>query len=162
MPDYLEIKNKLSRIESLEQDLNLKQLQINRLLNITQAINNNVSAEGLFSMYQSFLGWEIGINKMMLYIKEEGNWSCATSIGIDESLKKLDVTDMLPKYTRLKHLEKSDNQLINEFDVVIPVRHKDESIAYVFIGGFKEEEDIVQQGPVYYYDHQRDCGGHRK
>ena len=145
MPDYLEIKNKLSRIESLEQDLNLKQLQINRLLNITQAINNNVSAEGLFSMYQSFLGWEIGINKMMLYIKEEDNWFCATSIGIDDQLKELNITDILPKYTRLKHLEQSDHPLISEFDVVIPVRHKEEPIAYVFIGGFNDEEDIYSK-----------------
>ena len=145
MPDYLEIKNKLSRIESLERDLNLKQLQINRLLNITQAINNNVSAEGLFSMYQSFLDWEIGINKMMLYIKEDENWFCATSIGINDELKKIDITDTLPKYTRLKHLEASEDALIKEFDVVIPVRHKDVPIAYVFIGGFSDEEDIYSK-----------------
>ncbi len=145
MPDYTEIKNKLSRIESLERELNLKQLQINRLLNITQAINNNVSAEGLFSMYQSFLGWEIGINKMMLYIKEEEDWVCPTHIGIDEKLTKLDITDMLPKYTRLKNLEKSDHPLIQEFDVVIPVKHKEMPIAYVFIGGFSEEEDMYSK-----------------
>lgn len=145
MPDYLEIKNKLSRIESLEQDLNLKQLQINRLLNITQAINNNVSADGLFSMYQSFLGWEIGIGKMMLYVKEEQVWFCATSIGIDEKLKSVDITNILPKYTKLKYLDDSDNPLINEFDVVIPVKHKEEAIAYVFIGGFNDEEDIYSK-----------------
>ena len=63
MPDLTKIKTGLSKLERLERELNLKQLQINRLLNITQAINNNVSAEGMFNMYRSFLGWEVGINR---------------------------------------------------------------------------------------------------
>ena len=61
MSGFSELKRGLSSIETLERELNLKHLQINRLLNITQAINNNVSAEGLFNMYNSFLSWEIGV-----------------------------------------------------------------------------------------------------
>ena len=145
MPNYSEIKNSLSRIEGLERELNLKQLQINRLLNITQAINNNVSAEGLFNMYKSFLGWEIGIRKMVLYIKEDNNWNCAAFIGIDEELLKFDISETLPKFTRLKNLDQSDDELLSKFDVVIPVRHKEEPIAYVFIGGFSDDEDMYSK-----------------
>lgn len=50
-------------LEKLEKELSLKQLQIKSLLTITQAINDNVSAEGLFNMYKSFLSWEMGIEK---------------------------------------------------------------------------------------------------
>ncbi len=147
MPNYSEIKNSLSRIEALERELNLKQLQINRLLNITQAINNNVSAEGLFNMYKSFLGWEIGIKKMALYIKEDDNWDCAASIGIDEQLLEFNIAETLPKFTRLKNLERNDedDELLKNFDVVIPVRHKDQPIAYVFIGGFSDDEDMYSK-----------------
>ena len=91
MPDLTKIKAGLSRIEALERELNLKQLQINRLLNITQAINNNVSAEGLFNMYRSFLSWEVGIKKMVLFIKKGENWVSATSIGIDDELFTEDI-----------------------------------------------------------------------
>jgi sigma-B regulation protein RsbU (phosphoserine phosphatase) len=35
--------------------------------------------------------------------------------------------------------------LIKHFDVVIPVRHKELAIAYVFIGGFNEEEDMYNK-----------------
>ncbi len=145
MPNYSEIKSSLSKIETLERELNLKQLQINRLLNITQAINNNVSAEGLFNMYKSFLGWEIGIKKMALYIKEDDFWFCACSIGISEELLTQDISEILPKYTRLKNLENKDNVLLQELDVVIPVRHKDQPIAYVFIGGFSDDEDMYSK-----------------
>lgn len=145
MSNYTDIRRGLSNIESLERELNLKQLQINRLLNITQAINNNVSADGLFNMYNSFLSWEIGVKKMALFIKEEENWSCASSIGINEDLQNTDISDQLHKYTSLKNVENSGHPLIKEFDVVIPVRHKDEAIGYVFIGGFGDDDDMYNK-----------------
>ena len=147
MPEFSEIKKGLSNLETLERELNLKQLQINRLLNITQAINNNVSADGLFTMYNSFLSWEIGVKKMALYIKEDhtGEWTCASSIGISDELLEIDIREHLPEYTRLNYVDESENALINEFDVVIPVRHKDQAIAYVFIGGFGEDEDMYNK-----------------
>ena len=145
MSGFSELKRGLSSIETLERELNLKHLQINRLLNITQAINNNVSAEGLFNMYNSFLSWEIGVRKMALFVKEDFGWMCATSIGIPSELLEEEVTDRLSKCTRLNNVEGSDHPLIKEFDVVIPVRHKDQPIAYVFIGGFSEDEDMYNK-----------------
>ena len=145
MSGFSKIRDKLSGIEALERELNLKQLQVNRLLNITQAINNNVSAEGLFEMYKSFLGWEIGVKKMALFVKEEHEWSCASAIGIDNEVLEVDVSDQLTKYTRLNNVEDSEHPLIKEFDVVIPVRHKEHPIAYVFIGGFGEDEDMYNK-----------------
>lgn len=145
MPDYSEIKDCLDKIEGLEKELNLKQLQINRLLNITQAINNNVSAEGLFNMYKSFLGWEVGIKKMSLFIKQQNTWTCATCIGTTEPYSDLEITKRLSRYTRLKNLEGEDDPYLNQFDVVIPVRHKEQPIAYVFIGGFEGDEDMYSK-----------------
>ena len=145
MSSFSEIKRGLSNLEALERELNLKHLQINRLLNITQAINNNVSAEGLFNMYNSFLSWEIGVKKMALFVKNEEEWLCATSIGIPIELLEIDITSRLTKYNRLNNVEGSDHPLIKEFDVVIPVRHKDLPIAYVFIGGFSEDEDMYNK-----------------
>jgi hypothetical protein len=54
MPELHEIKRTLSRIEKLERDVSLKQLQINSLLAITQAINDNVAAADLFNMITAF------------------------------------------------------------------------------------------------------------
>ncbi len=145
MPGFSELRKGLSNIEALERELNLKQLQINRLLNITQAINNNVSADGLFNMYKSFLSWEIGVKKMALYVRDEDDWACAASIGIKEELLALDIRGHFEKYSRLNNVEDTDHPLIREFDVVIPVRHKEHPIAYVFIGGFSEEEDMYNK-----------------
>lgn len=145
MPSLSQIKKVLPNKAELERELNLKQLQINSLLNITQAINDNVSVEGLFNMYKSFLSWEIGVKKMALYVLKDGEWYCAASIGIDDKLLEIDISERLPTYTRLKNVEESEHELIREFDVVIPVRHKNEAISYVFIGGFSEEEDMYSK-----------------
>ncbi len=139
------VKQKLNTIGQLERDLNLKQLQINRLLNITQAINNNVKMSGLFEMYTSFLSWEMGVKKMALYYRKDKKWVCSAHIGFEDKELKTDVSEQLSRYTRLHTLADSDDPFFRQFDVVIPVKHKDVHLAYVFIGGFGEEEDMYNK-----------------
>lgn len=147
MSKFSNIKKELSSLEQLERELHLKQLQINRLLNITQAINNNVKEDGLYKMYNSFLSWEMGIKKMALYVTDrESNWYCASTIGIEDKLAKQDISDKLVNYQRLKNIDDdNDHPMIKEFDVVIPVLHKDNPIAYTFIGGFDQDEDMYNK-----------------
>ncbi len=132
------------RIEHLERELHLKQLQINSLLNITQAINSNVKAEGLFSMYQSFLNWEMSITKMALFFRESGRWTCVTSLGVDEEL--LDTNRSLDaeafKFTAPSRVDDAVHEFLRQFDLVIPVLHKKEPIAYTFIGDLDENDDM--------------------
>jgi len=131
--------------EQLEQKLNLKQLQINRLLNITQAINENVSVDGLFKMYTSFLNWEMGVDKLLLYIKRDGAWVIATDSGLEDELKSRNIESFFPQFERVGNIEKGIDPLIDEFDIVIPVRHKEMAIAYVFIGGLPEDEEMYNK-----------------
>ncbi len=145
MPELQEIKRTLSRIEKLEREVNLKQLQINSLLTITQAINENVAADGLFNMYNSFLRWEIGIRKMALFFKEAGKWECMSSSGIEEKLLDHDINEELSRFRSKQGLENSNHPLIREFDLVIPVMHKNEPIAYAFIGGFGDDDDVYNK-----------------
>lgn len=145
MPSLTDIKNELSNTQQLERDLHLKQLQVNRLLNLTQAINNNVSSRGLFDMFTSFLSWEMGIKKLALYFKDNEQWVCKAFSGIPEGLIALDISDRLPAYHRLHNLDANDHLLLKEFDVVIPVLHKKSPLAYVFIGGFEENEDMYNK-----------------
>lgn len=124
--------------EDLERQLFLKQLQINRLLDITQAINNNVKSEGLFEMYKSFLNWELGVRKMALFIQKEDGWSCATSIGLDENKLKHNIEPLLPSFgNAIKKLAGIKHPFAQLFEMVIPVFHKEEAIAYAFIADYE-------------------------
>lgn len=129
----------------LEQKLNLKQLQINRLLNITQAINENIPVDGLFKMYTSFLNWEMGVDQLLLYIRREEKWKIASHSGISEALLARNIEMMFPSFERVGNLEKGMDPLLDQFDIVIPVKHKESEIAYVFIGGLTDDEEMYNK-----------------
>ena len=146
MSNLTDIKMGLSKLEALEKELNLKRLQINSLLTITQAINDNVSADELYEMYHSFLSWELTIKKMALFVKsDDGNWHCASSINIAKNLLAKDISPILAEIKGPNNLDDKKHPLISQFDVVIPVAHKKYPIAYVFIGGFSDEEDMYNK-----------------
>ena len=134
----------LAILEKLEKDLSLKQLQIKSLLTITQAINDNVAASGLFNMYKSFLSWEMGIEKMALFVISDNGWICASSINFEDS----DIDKYIPlltTYKRLHTIKDNDNPMFSEFDIIIPVFHKSQAIAFSLIGGVKDKEDIYNK-----------------
>ena len=143
------MNRELALLEKLEKELSLKELQIKSLLTITQAINDNVSGEGLFNMYRSFLSWELGITHMGLYIPSEENeevWECATHINIDEDLiKSKEIITYLLEHKRLYTIKDEDWEILKPFDIIIPVFHKDQPIAYSLIGGIKTKEDLYNK-----------------
>lgn len=143
---YKGMKYGLKTIEQLERELHLKQLQVNRLLNITQAINSNIKVGELFEMYSSFLSWEMGVKKMALFFRQEDQWLCTAAIGLDRSkVDALELSSELMNYTRPNNLSDSSHPFIKQFDVVVPVRHKEVPLAYVFLGGFGEDEDMYSK-----------------
>lgn len=95
-------------IEKLQQELSLKQLQINSLLTITQAINDNVAAPELYSMYKSFIGWEMGIKRMALFFKQDDEWECATHLQADQLASRHDLGPILKRYTKTQRIIDTD------------------------------------------------------
>ena len=138
------MNREIALLEKLEKELNLKQLQIKSLLTITQAINDNVSAEGLFNMYKSFLSWEMGIEKMALFVIDDNGWHCTTAINftMDHSV---DYQPLLSRFKRMYTIKPGDHDAFSGFDIIIPVFHKEIPIAYAIIGGIKEKEDLYNK-----------------
>ncbi len=139
------------RIERMERELNLRQLQVNRLLNITQAINNNVSAPDLFRMYQAFLSYELQVERMALFVRREeadlnaSDWYCSSNLGLTDAQIRTDLNEELRNYKRMVNTDGSSHPFISMFELVIPVLHKERPIAYVFIGGFGERDDKYER-----------------
>jgi sigma-B regulation protein RsbU (phosphoserine phosphatase) len=129
----------------MERELNLKQLQIKSLLAITQAINENVSADGLYGMYKTFLTWDMGVKKMALYVKNEHGWTCATHQNLSNSLLNEDLVPLFTCFDRLHTVQKEDHRLLRKFDIVIPVYHKKVPIAYALLDGIREREDAYNK-----------------
>ena len=138
------MRSKLEQLEKLEKELSLKELQIKSLLTITQAINDNVPEDGLFNMYRSFLSWEMGITKMCLFIRTNESWKIATQINLEEGYEEELITECL-KHKRLHTIKEEDNAFLRMFDIIIPVFHKENPIAFALIGGIKDKEDIYNK-----------------
>lgn len=139
----------LSRIQNLERELHLRQLQVQRLLQITQAINNNVAAEDLFGMYRVFLRKELKLTRMALMVRSSANdnaWLIAASIGLDEiEIPTIDLGTELQHFTRPAVLELKDESFFSFFQYIVPVLHKERPIAYILIGPFEDEEDMYER-----------------
>lgn len=138
------MNRELALLEKLEKELNLKQLQIRSLLTITQAINDNVAQDGLFNMYQSFLSWEMGIERMALYILNDEGWKCTSTINYNAQY----TADIIPEILHIKRLytiKAEDHQHLQDFNIIIPVFHKEYPIAYSLIGGIKEKDDLFNK-----------------
>jgi len=141
---FVLMNRELVILEKLEKELSLKQLQIKSLLTITQAINDNVSAEGLFNMYKSFLSWEMGIEKMALFVTDSEDWECTAAINFD-NIETKDMVPLLLEHKRLHTIKTEEKGNLEGFDIIIPVFHKELPIAYAVIGGIKEKEDLYNK-----------------
>ncbi len=129
-------------LTKMQNELSLKQLQITSLLNITQAINENLPQEELFQMYKSFLTWELSIERLALYIKDGGQWQLVVSHNVDPTTPFESLPQYFLKFTRLHTIKKEDAEVLKDFEFIIPVYHKTDPIAYSLISGVKRSDDI--------------------
>ncbi|HRG32005.1 MAG: SpoIIE family protein phosphatase [Saprospiraceae bacterium] len=129
-------------LTKMQNELSLKQLQITSLLNITQAINENLPQEDLFNMYKNFLTWELSIEKIALFIRENNSWNLCVEFNINPDVKIDELPNLFLQFTRLHTIKPQDDPRLQEFEFIIPVYHKKQPIAYSLISGVKRSEDV--------------------
>ncbi len=120
------------QLEALQRQMSLQKLQINRLLEITQAINDNMSIDNLFGLYKKTMSFEMRLKKFALYIRNGEEWICAASAGIESSLLELPIETYFDDYQRTGRVEMEKHPLLSNFTGVVPVYHKKYAIAYAF------------------------------
>ena len=137
------------RTQALERELHLRQLQVRRLLQMTQAINNNVSADDLFDMYRAFLRGELGVHRMALFVRDATNdnaWQVGAMIGLEGlELPRDDMGEILSQFTRSGLLFDNPHPFLDNFVHIVPVLHKERPIAYILVGTFEGEEDMFER-----------------
>ncbi|UOG76573.1 PP2C family protein-serine/threonine phosphatase [Hymenobacter tibetensis] len=126
-----------------EKRLFLKDRELGALLEITQAINQDLGEGALYKIFQFTLLGQLNIRRLVLYVKEEGQWQCVVSFGAQ-----------LPDYRRIALpaiITENCTSVpapvaslpLNEswqlLETIIPVVRNDEVVAYVFIGNMHED-----------------------
>lgn len=122
--------------------LQLTTFKLQSLLNITQAINENLTKEDLLKIYEKLLTQDLSIGKVLVFIFEE-RWKCILKSGeVGKTYETIDVErDLLP-IQDISFITSSPNKTLDVFDIVIPVINKNAPIAYVIIGDIEEGEGV--------------------
>ncbi|NQY10389.1 MAG: PP2C family protein-serine/threonine phosphatase [Flavobacteriales bacterium] len=124
--------------------LQLTEFKLNALLEITKAINNNVSTQKLISLYRSVLKDQLKIGKLILFSYKDG-WKCILKYGVKGLEKLIDVERDLKNIEEIRTME---SLALGEdsLDLIVPVFHKEKALAYVLIGDINENE--IQISPT--------------
>lgn len=129
------------KIHKLEEKLSMKDFKLSQMLEITSAINNNSSVEDLLNIFTYVLREQLDIMKAMLFIYDK-EWRLVKKYGVKGSPKDINVATDLIKIRDITMIESSSKKSLNIFDVVIPVYHKSQPLAYLLIGDLEEEIKI--------------------
>ncbi len=119
--------------------LKLKNLKLNSLLEITNAINSNFSSEQLLKIFEFVLRNQLNIGRLMFFTLEDGEWTVAMRHGLVKGAYIPDAKIDLTPIKQTRELKAGEDKFHGQFDVIIPVMHKHEALAYLLIGDINED-----------------------
>src|SRR4051812_36922333 len=99
------------------QSVKYKDMKLNLLLEVTKAINNNLSKEGLLKIFEDFLRNELHIGKLVLFSNEAGKWECILKFGVGSEYNQIDVEKYLLNINEITTIQFSSEVLSNSFEI---------------------------------------------
>ena len=135
-----EIKEMIERkVERFKNKLNIKDLQLNVLLDITNAINSNLSVLEVLDKFESFVKDELKIEKLVLFTKYR-KWRCLLEYGcVENEVDLVDVDRDLLELKDITSVTSSEVESLKTFDMIVPVYHGDKPLAYLMLGDVEED-----------------------
>ena len=118
---------------SLKSRYEIKELELNSLLEITQAINSNVPEDFLYKIYNFTLRSNLKIKKIALFVLD-AQWECKVNFGTKSSILEAKLPDHFKSLKVVSSMNDFEASTFSEFDIVLPVTHKDATLALVFLG----------------------------
>lgn len=125
-----------NNVAQLEQLLQAKQMEINSLLEVTQSINNNLSADKLFRIYEFTLRGQLGVEKAVVFFNDN-RWKIVCNYGTKNNYEYFNIEKEILSSQSMNELKKSGLTIFQEFTNVLPVYHKKTPLAFVFIPEIK-------------------------
>lgn len=105
-------------------------VKLNSLLEITTAINANLSVEELMRIYAFILKEQLNFQRFILFNKQQ-EWNCLLKVGCKGKVKTIDVARDLIRFKKTTIIDSSSSSNLNEFEVIVPVLHKEEPLAFL-------------------------------
>lgn len=135
-------------------ELELKKIELDSLIDIIKSINGNISEQDLYRTFMFTLRSYPHISKMTLYVLDEdtevdasrNKWFNKESFGTVGNYREVLLPNEILKITKLSPTTEFNHLApFNEFCFLIPIHHKDDVLAYLFLGRAYDnllEEDL--------------------
>lgn len=131
-------------LRNMENQLQLKEFKLHSLLEVTNAINLNKDVRDLTRLFEFIVHEQLGYDKFILFNKQE-EWNCLLRVGVKTKVRKFNVDQELGRFREITVIESSHSKLLSDFDVIVPVLHKDVALAYLLIKGIEYDGHLNKQ-----------------
>lgn len=128
--------------------LELRNIQLDAVLQLTQAINYNFSQTALIDIYRYLLTEELKIKRILLYLQEP-EWRRYASRQLEMNQYPVKPDKLFP-FRNMGPLTNELKQLFPEFEWVVPVIYKQDPIAFVLLGPIEQDDADVRKEVMSY------------
>lgn len=125
-------------VERLERRLEVQDYKLNALLDVTQGINARATEEELLEQYRVTLAENLGIHRLVLY-SNDGGWKCLLTNGVAGDIPAVLESSFFEQGGQVR-LHSSQGQ--EDFDIIVPVLHNGEPLAYLLAGDKEEGKGV--------------------
>ncbi len=140
MLDFLSMKRiepeNMTKEEAL---LHYKQMELDSLLQVTDAINRNDSSTDLYRIYGFILKAQLRLQRLVIFYNNDENWELAHQYGLEKVPRdQIMMTERWFDHREPVFLDTIPIDPIRQhFDVLMPVYHKDHPLAFVLLGNLE-------------------------
>jgi len=115
------------------------EFKLNALLEITKAINSNYPVSYLLELYRDILQNRLGVGRLVLFSYNH-SWQCILQYGLPEYANTPVFENFLLDISEIETITYNKGELSKSFEIVIPVYHKKEPLAFVLLGDVNPEK----------------------
>ena len=125
----------MNELEVANQKIAAKTEHLSAVLQITEAINDNLPVEELFKIYQTLLTSQMKIDKMLLYVLQGSDWRCLCQVNTNP-----DEYDFHAYYHFYAEPKPDSRSLLKDFEAYIYIKLNNQTVAFVFLGGINNDK----------------------
>ena len=125
----------------IQYQIELKDVKLQALLEITNAINSNLPIEQLLNLFSFILKEQLGFKKFILLHHQE-EWNCLVKTGYKGKIELREVEKDFERFKEITLVESSTNTIIKEFQAIVPVFHLNKALAYLLISSSSVSHEL--------------------
>ena len=128
----------MTQITKANDKLIIEKQKLSALLEITNSVNKDYKVTDLLFQFENVMKDYIGITKLA-FINNRINWRCILNYGVGENLYKFLIMKVYCNLKNTTFISDTHLEELEEFEILLPVFHKEKALSYLLIGGIGEK-----------------------